>query len=229
LDDTGLYYFNSRYYDAEIGRFISPDTFVPWSTGVNVISNSLTVNVIPAGLGSVLAPQGIYPSTSPSVPINPQALNRYSYVFNNPLKYVDTTGEIGLLAAIIIGAEIVGILVGVLQCSLPIWQEIQSPTPPKPEPPREETEPNLPIEREPTPSVSDRVTAPQPLELIPDIDDDWWEPDPQPEWHAQPESDSPTSSSSDQESESDASDDIYDDDYYWDYYWDEWYWDEYWY
>jgi uncharacterized protein RhaS with RHS repeats len=25
LDQTGLYYYNARYYDATIGRFISPD------------------------------------------------------------------------------------------------------------------------------------------------------------------------------------------------------------
>jgi RHS repeat-associated protein len=28
LDETGLYYYNARYYDAAIGRFISPDTIV---------------------------------------------------------------------------------------------------------------------------------------------------------------------------------------------------------
>ena len=28
-DDTGLYYYNARYYDPEIGHFISPDTIVP--------------------------------------------------------------------------------------------------------------------------------------------------------------------------------------------------------
>jgi len=28
-DNTGLYYYNARYYDPEIGRFISPDTIVP--------------------------------------------------------------------------------------------------------------------------------------------------------------------------------------------------------
>ncbi|MBM3131636.1 MAG: RHS repeat-associated core domain-containing protein [Chloroflexi bacterium] len=29
LDQTGLYYYGARYYDATIGRFISPDTIVP--------------------------------------------------------------------------------------------------------------------------------------------------------------------------------------------------------
>jgi RHS repeat-associated protein len=29
LDQTGLYYYNARYYDATIGRFISADTIVP--------------------------------------------------------------------------------------------------------------------------------------------------------------------------------------------------------
>jgi RHS repeat-associated protein len=29
LDSSGLYYYNARYYDPSIGRFISPDTVVP--------------------------------------------------------------------------------------------------------------------------------------------------------------------------------------------------------
>jgi len=29
LDSTGLYYYNARYYDPTIGRFISPDTMIP--------------------------------------------------------------------------------------------------------------------------------------------------------------------------------------------------------
>jgi RHS repeat-associated protein len=57
LDDTGLYYYNARYYDAGIGRFISPDTIVP-------------------------------------SPANPQAYNRYSYVLNNPLRYIDPSGHV---------------------------------------------------------------------------------------------------------------------------------------
>ncbi len=56
LDQTGLYDYKARYYDPEIGRFISADTVVP-------------------------------------NPSNPQALNRYSYVVNNPLRYNDPTGH----------------------------------------------------------------------------------------------------------------------------------------
>jgi RHS repeat-associated protein len=58
LDDTGLYFYNARYYDPTIGRFISADTIIP-------------------------------------NPANPQAFNRYSYVLNNPLKYIDPTGYFG--------------------------------------------------------------------------------------------------------------------------------------
>jgi RHS repeat-associated protein len=52
----GLYFYNSRYYDPVLGRFVQPDTIVP-------------------------------------DPANPQSLNRYSYVLNNALRYVDPTGH----------------------------------------------------------------------------------------------------------------------------------------
>ena len=53
---AGLMYYNARYYDSALGRFISADTIVP-SAG------------------------------------NPQSLNRYSYVYNNPLRYTDPSGH----------------------------------------------------------------------------------------------------------------------------------------
>ncbi|MFC1937141.1 RHS repeat-associated core domain-containing protein [Chloroflexota bacterium] len=100
LDGTGLYYYGARYYDPTIGRFISADTFVPWSTGVDVVSSPLSVNGIPQGLGNVLAPQGNYPVSTLEAPMNPQSLNRYSYVLNNPLRYTDPTGYYDLVKAI---------------------------------------------------------------------------------------------------------------------------------
>src|SRR4029079_14603729 len=56
LDNTGLYYYEARYYDPALARFISPDTIVP-------------------------------------NPRDPQNLNRYSFVGNNPLRYTDPTGH----------------------------------------------------------------------------------------------------------------------------------------
>jgi RHS repeat-associated protein len=55
-NNTDLYYYNSRWYDPMVGRFLQPDTIVP-------------------------------------EPGNPQSLNRYTYVQNNPVKYVDPTGH----------------------------------------------------------------------------------------------------------------------------------------
>ncbi|MBI3958218.1 MAG: hypothetical protein HY328_05365, partial [Chloroflexi bacterium] len=54
----GLYFYNARWYDAKLGRFVSADTLVP-------------------------------------SPGNPQSFNRYSYVYNNPLKYTDPSGHAG--------------------------------------------------------------------------------------------------------------------------------------
>jgi RHS repeat-associated protein len=57
--DTGLYFYNSRFYDPSLGRFIQPDMIVP-------------------------------------EPSNAQALNRYAYVYNNPLNYTDPSGHSAL-------------------------------------------------------------------------------------------------------------------------------------
>lgn len=54
--ESGLYYYNARYYNPVLARFISPDTII-------------------------------------SDPSNPQELNRYSYVNNNPIIYNDPSGH----------------------------------------------------------------------------------------------------------------------------------------
>ena len=41
-------------------------------------------------------------------PGNPQSLNRYAYVYNNPLRYVDSTGHIPVLATALMGAAVGG-------------------------------------------------------------------------------------------------------------------------
>jgi RHS repeat-associated protein len=64
-DESGLYYYGARYYDSAIGRFISSDP--------------------------LLLDEGSKPLAS--VLPNPQSLNRYSYVANNPVIMIDETGE----------------------------------------------------------------------------------------------------------------------------------------
>jgi RHS repeat-associated protein len=63
MDETGLYYFSSRYYDPVTTRFISADNQ-------------------PGG--------SIYQS---------DALNRYAYTLNDPIKYYDPSGHCGCFAA----------------------------------------------------------------------------------------------------------------------------------
>jgi RHS repeat-associated protein len=55
-EETGLYYYNARYYDAQVGRFVQPDSIIPHV-------------------------------------FDPQSLNRYTYVYNNPLKNTDPSGH----------------------------------------------------------------------------------------------------------------------------------------
>gem|GEM_PF-4446673 len=73
LDDTGLLYYHARIYDPGLGRFVSSDS--------NIHGSPILMVAFPKqGDGS-------------KGPSNPQALNRYSYVLNNPVWYVDPSGR----------------------------------------------------------------------------------------------------------------------------------------
>ncbi len=78
--ETGLDYFGARYYGSNMGRFLSPDEF----TGgpVDVFDNDPT-----------------QPGPLPYADItNPQSLNKYSYTYNNPLRYTDPDGHCPMCA-----------------------------------------------------------------------------------------------------------------------------------
>jgi RHS repeat-associated protein len=63
---SGLLFYNARWHDPAVGRFLQPDTIVPQ-------------------------------------PGDPQSLNRYSYVLNNPVRYIDSSGHCGPLTPVCLG------------------------------------------------------------------------------------------------------------------------------
>ncbi|MCX6785205.1 MAG: RHS repeat-associated core domain-containing protein [Candidatus Komeilibacteria bacterium] len=76
-DETKLSYYEARYYDGSIGRFISQDP--------------LHLALGNAAQFKQLAGQDIQKYL-----MDPQQLNAYSYASNNPLKNIDPTGQFSL-------------------------------------------------------------------------------------------------------------------------------------
>jgi RHS repeat-associated protein len=80
--ESGLYYFGARYYDPELGRFITPD---PWTGGpddVRLLGGTVSQPVLPRSWLS-----------------QPRLANRYLYCLNNPVTYRDPDG-FGVLGTI---------------------------------------------------------------------------------------------------------------------------------
>jgi RHS repeat-associated protein len=101
LDGTGLLYYNARYYDANLGRFISADTIVPGAGSLTVSPND------PVAAGAWSQRSG--------GPTNPQQLNRYSYVLNNPVNRIDPSGHclgpVLVWCAVVVGEFVADVVV----------------------------------------------------------------------------------------------------------------------
>jgi len=97
-EPSGLYNLRARYYAAGIGRFTQEDPVFGMkkfsasccSDGFSILNESATYEIALFLYFAELE--------------NPQFLNRYVYVYNNPLNYVDPTGEIGFGTALGIAA-----------------------------------------------------------------------------------------------------------------------------
>ncbi|MDQ3649588.1 MAG: hypothetical protein M3458_04765 [Acidobacteriota bacterium] len=76
-DETGLDYFLARYYSSTQGRFTSPDEFKGGPDELFV-------------LGSGDEEKQALPYADIT---NPQSLNKYQFVLNNPMRYVDPDGH----------------------------------------------------------------------------------------------------------------------------------------
>jgi RHS repeat-associated protein len=68
-------YFRARQYAYTLGRFLQPDEFTDGP--VELFAEIAAAN-----------------PTFYANPLNPQSLNKYAYVYNNPLRYVDPTGHV---------------------------------------------------------------------------------------------------------------------------------------
>jgi RHS repeat-associated protein len=72
--ETGLDFFEARYFSSIQGRFTSPDEF----TGGPVELFTVTVSANPTFYSDLT---------------HPQSLNKYQYCYNNPLRYIDSDGH----------------------------------------------------------------------------------------------------------------------------------------
>jgi RHS repeat-associated protein len=104
-DRLGLYDYNARYYDANIGRFISADVIVPGTSRLTPLTvgfhetmfieqangeNAQLMQLGPVFRWSARQKQELGPIDGPFVP---QTLNRFAYALGNPLRFSDPTGH----------------------------------------------------------------------------------------------------------------------------------------
>ncbi len=117
-DATGLLYYHARQYNPMTGKFGSPDSIVPGAASASGggaatlgggSTTPLTVDFHEPGFAAQLnrhnattGSMGFWfelssderrKAESPMGPANPQALNRFSYTLNNPLRYTDPSGH----------------------------------------------------------------------------------------------------------------------------------------
>ena len=106
--ETGTYYLRARYYNPVIGRFTSEDTH--WNPSNMIYGDE------PIKIGESKDPLGIKHYTyKPNYSSIRQSYNLYPYCLNNPLFFIDISGEFGspLSWALAVIAGMTGVYLGI--------------------------------------------------------------------------------------------------------------------
>ncbi|MEJ5203007.1 MAG: RHS repeat-associated core domain-containing protein, partial [Anaerolineales bacterium] len=110
----GLMFYNARWYDPSLGRFAQGDKDVPQSQGSsgNAVGYIWTFTYSPLVVDyhenqslkqlNTESKTGLQNSgyTLPLFSTNPNAFDRYAYLLNNPIRYVDPSGHFPILATL---------------------------------------------------------------------------------------------------------------------------------
>jgi len=78
---AGMYYFGARWYEEEVGRFITKDPLICTPEDERIISGAIHPIIV-----NLIINQGL---------TNPQDTHSYMYCYNNPIGYVDLWGYCG--------------------------------------------------------------------------------------------------------------------------------------
>ena len=92
-DDTNLHYYVQRYYNQDVGRFVSQDSAFLAIGGFKLDEIIARVEEDENKNLRKLSESEKDRQTLQGFLSNPQHLNAYSYTVNNPLKYTDPNGE----------------------------------------------------------------------------------------------------------------------------------------
>ncbi len=109
----GLVFMRARWYAPAVGRFVSADTVVQTNSKQPAPFLLLTVSyanskVLGLWNDSHRETRRLQPQTSNTQTSDPQFLNRYSYIRNNPLAGADPGGNLAWFIAPLVGGALIG-------------------------------------------------------------------------------------------------------------------------
>jgi len=92
---AGMYYFGARWYEEEVGRFVTKDlyTFTPEDPRIMPYHGNFVINLIAAKSKDLTSiPNNPTKKILSQWMMNPEYFHRYVYVMNNPVRYIDPYG-----------------------------------------------------------------------------------------------------------------------------------------